>query len=311
MKHAVAVALAVVAQLGTASAESRSWSVARSMLPSDVEAVAGVNLAGIQDTAIYQQLMPGFLALMPEVRDALDQARTTCGVDVARAIRDVSVAATADDRGIVVLALDGVGPDEFHACAQKLADRRKPGATVTRTVSRGITAYGNAGDTGVLYAAWLARDVVALATDPADRGMLQQMIGGGGAAGDLAAAARAVDTGAELWLAIADRRQVGEGKVRGHMRMAYAGMSFTRGSITIDGSMVMASREEARALAAELNQQVKATLAELPPEMARIARNTRFSARGDATRVLITMTEHDLMSLIGAIMRQLHTPEKT
>jgi hypothetical protein len=287
----------------TAEAGSRSWDVARSVLPGDVQALAGANVASIQKTALYQQLLPLVLARNAEMKQHLDTARSACGMDLTSAVVDVTAALRADEKGLIVLALHGVDQAKVLSCFQAVAARDKSGKVTAKT-NGAITTYTHAGGTDALYLAWLAKDVVAFASDPHDQALLRALIGGKGASGDAAAGAGRINTSSAGWAVVAKSSQPEPGIT---IKGGYGTLDDAGGAVTVDVHVTAGSAAEAKSLAEKANQQVDQVkkTSQAPPELAGIFKGLKIANTGSDVRIQLSLPEKQVLALIGTIAGQI------
>jgi hypothetical protein len=295
----VLVALSFLAlATGDARAQSRSWTAARAVLPGNLQLVAGVNVGTIKSSAIFQQLYPALLAQAGDAKEGLDAAKSGCGIDVTTVVSDVTVAIDDDEKGLIVVALKGTNAAKLQACVQKLVTQHGHKGKLSAKKSGKIVAYSMSGESGKFHAAWLAADVVAFATDPEDRALLEKMINGKGT--KQAAFAKA-NTSAAVWGVMEKAQELEPGM---NMKLGYGSLDMSGATMTLDGHLVLANAKEATACAAKANQHVAEMQksGQLPPQFASIAKSLKITAAGDEMQLKLSLTQQDLMSLLGMLM---------
>ena len=329
---------AVVALTTTAGADSRSWSAVKGMLPENVNVVVGANMNALRGTSIYQAIVPMLIAKEPDAQKAIDLAKSTCSIDLHGAIIDATFALGEDERGVVVVALDkSIDQKRVLACVTKLvteqtanrkdpidikanggglkAGAKKPPAVaakpadpkpappklVTKTTGK-VTEYGVDNDPQRLYVAWLAADVVALATDPDDKALLDKMLAGKGTKGTLNTFLAKASSSAAVWLATTKAQPIQTG---GTMKGAYGTVDTSKGNVNVDVSIVMASPKEAKGLVDQLTSLIASAKTAIPPQFQKLVDALRLSASADAAQVKRSAPEKDVLGLISVAMMNL------
>jgi hypothetical protein len=294
----IVAALSLLTLTASAQAGPRSWAVGRGIAPAKGMAVIGINLAGIQKTALYQQALPLLLSAQPQAKAHIDEAKAACGVDLTTMVSDITVVMSDEHSGLILVALRGASPDKLLACANKMAAKHgHAGKISAKKGAKGIVEYTMAGETDKFYAAWVKPDVVAIATDGHNRDQLVNLLGGKGLGGDLAAAVGKVNTGASFWFAVAKQEPVEQ---MGTMKSAYGSVDLTAG-VNVDGHLVMSSAAEAKKVADEATKQMTKNAAQLPPQLANIVKNVKLASAGDEVRIAVTLSQQDLTALLGMV----------
>jgi hypothetical protein len=297
----------------SAHAESKSWAAAKGVLPGDLYVVAGGNITSIQKSTIYQTIVPALLQQEKDAKEGFELVKTTCGIDIQTSITDAVVAMRENEKGLIVAALSGVDEAKVTSCLQKIAEKeaKEKGKTtkkITAKTSGKIVEYTMEGESEKLYLAWLASDVVAMATEPTDKSLLEKMIGGKGAvakSGDMAKALAKTNTNAAVWFALAKKTPVGEGKTKATMKTAYGALDIAAGVVAIDGTMVLSSSAEAKAFADQIKDQIAKNQASMPAEFQKLVKSLTVAASGDAVNVKFSAPEKDILSLIGLAMAKM------
>jgi len=328
---------AVVALTSTAAADSRSWSAVKGMLPENVNIVVGANMSALRGTSIYQSIVPMLIAKEPDAQKAIDLAKSTCSIDLHAAIVDATFALGEDERGVVVVALDkSIDQKRVLGCVTKLvteqtatrkdpidvkgndgglkAGAKKPPVVatkpadkpavpklVTKTTGK-VTEYGLDNDPQRLYVAWLAADVVALATDPDDKALLDKMLAGKGTKGTLNAFLAKASPNAAVWLATTKAQPIQTG---GTMKGAFGTVDTAKGNVNVDVSIVMASSKEAKGLVEQLTSLIASAKSAIPPQFQKLVDALRLSASADAANLKVTASEKDLLGLISVAVMNL------
>ncbi|MDQ3368564.1 MAG: hypothetical protein M3680_24310 [Myxococcota bacterium] len=320
--------LALVSLLSTAAAEPRSWTASKAVLPDQVTVVAGASLSAMRATQLYQTIVPPLIAKESDAKRAFELARSTCSIDLHAAIDDATFAVGADERGVVVLGLArGMDQKRIVDClnrivAKQAKDRqattapapgRKGGAKakqpattapkITVTTSGRIAEYSMTGETDKLYLAWLAPDVVAIATDPEDRALLERMTSGNGARGNLAGVLGKVNTNATVWFTTTKQTPV---QATGATTKAlYGTIETTGGQVKVDTHAIMGSAKEAKKLVDDATALLGAMKSQVPPMFIKAVDSLKMVAVGEDATMKFGMSEKDLISLIALVLPNL------
>ena len=309
---ALAAVVLASALASSAHAESKSWAAAKAVLPGDLYVVAGGNITSIQKSAIYQTLVPALLQQEQDAKEGLEMVKTTCGIDVQTAITDAVVAMRENEKGLIVAAVTGVDEAKVTSCLQKIAEKeakdKGKNKKITAKTSGKIVEYSMEGESEKIYLAWLTSDVVAMATDPTDKSLLEKLIGGKGAvakSGDMAKAIGKANTAAALWLTVAKKAPVGEGKTKATMKMAIGNVDVAAGVVSVNGEIVLSSSAEAKAFADQVKDQMTKNSASMPAEYQKLAKSIVISSSGESVTIKFSAPEKDILSLIGLAMAKM------
>jgi hypothetical protein len=332
----LALAAAVVALSSTAaSADSRSWSTVKGMLPNDVNVVVGANLAALRGTSLYSTLLPTLMAKEPDLKRAIDMAKGTCSIDLDKSIVDATFAMGSDDRGVVIIALDkSIDQKRLVDCMSKLVAAQAPppkaevdlkgagglkGAAkkpdvmqdvakappappapklVAKTTGR-ITEYGLDTETQRLFVAWLAPDVVAIATDGGDKPLLEKMLAGKGTKGAINAFLAKAPSSSAVWLATTKPQSMPTG---GTMKGGFGTIDATKGNINVDLSIVLSSAKEAKGFVDQATALLADARAGIPAQFAKLVDALKLSASAEAANVKLSASEKDLLAVLSFAM---------
>ncbi len=285
---AVAVSILSVVAGGDARAESRSWAVARKVLPAGDYFFLGVNVGSIRSHAMFPRLYPALLATMGDVKDGLEAIKTTCGIDAVASVGDAAMAIDASDTALTVLALRGVSRDQVHACIKKLF----PGEISSRKVDRIDEYWFGDGSGPKLHAVWLASDVVAFAGDLLDRAVLERLIGGKGVA------PVKINTDASAWLVYTKTTSPGRGLT---FKGSQGTIELGKTDIIVQCRSTMGSvKQAADALAMgkqEIADAAKAT--SVPRALVPIIQKVKLATEGADLTLRATLNLQDLVALVA------------
>jgi hypothetical protein len=287
---------------GEAAAQSKSWTAARAVLPGDLMLVGGGNIATVQKTALYQQVVPGLIASEAEAGAVIGMAKSGCAIDVHALVGDVTMAVDEDEHALIVVSLRGTSQAKLLACFQKLARQHGHKGKVTARKTGRIVEYSMAGERDKVYAAWLAADVVAFSNVPDDKAVLAKMIGGKGPKGTVAAALGNVNTGAAFWAVYGKAARIDTGM---NLKVGYGNVELAGGKVLIDARIVLASAKEAADCVAKTNQEIAKAQAsgDIPAQLSAVIKAVKLTAAGDEVQVKASLSEQDLMMVLGMMMQ--------
>ena len=298
MLKSVLVGLFVVGWVGAASAENRSWTVAKSVVSDKAAIVGSINITAVQQTGLYKSFVPMLLATQGKAGKAFDEIKATCGFDPTTSITDISVSLDEHQQGLIFVGLSpGVDQTRALDCLQKIASTQTPPRGKITAKKRGrITEYSVAGDKKKLYAAWFG-NVVAISTDPNDKTLIDKLLRGKGAKGTLGGLIGRAKQSATAWF-VAVKGLDMPPSVKGTPRGAVVMVDVLGTSYSVDAQMVMATPEDAKALADASAADLAKAKGQMPPDMARIFGSIKIANAGDATTLKLTVAEKDIMSAI-------------
>jgi hypothetical protein len=231
--------------------------------------------------------------------------KKTCGIDVTNTIQGLVVAMDADEKGAIFVSLKGVDEAGLTSCLQKVVAQEEKGKKISS--KRGpdnIVEYSAEGEKEHLYVAFLGKDVCVMATDPTDRSLLQRFLSGGGgfAKGDFGRALARTNTSAAVWGVVNKPEQVTDGV---NMKMAHGDADVVKGTVTVNGHMMLGSKKEATEAASKMKQQLDAAKKDgsIPPQFASLVKSVSIAANDDDLAFKASLPEKELLQLIGSFMK--------
>jgi hypothetical protein len=289
MKLAPAVVLVASLASHADANPASAWTAAKANLSGAPAFVGGVKVSDVARLNVVQMLLS---MGAPDVKKGLEQLQRVCGLDAWKTIEAVAWGLDADFHGVAFVAVKGLDQAKVATCAEGLArDGGDKDAKATSTVNGAITTLVVGGET--TYLRWIGKDVIAVATDPADRALLEKWTKKGGLArtkvGKLAAKA---DTKAMVWAASTLEKDVDGGKVQ----HAYGSIAL-RGGV-LDGSVRVGFDSAANAKAAA--DKLHADLAADDDGKALLA---KVSVAADGAEVVVKgkLTESEVMQAAGSL----------
>lgn len=162
MRNFGIVLMMVAASAGArvAAAEPRSWTAVKNRLPADMQGIGTIDVAGGRDLA--GRMLTSLLSEDKDVAKVFATIASSCKLEPAKAIDDVTILGARHGSAVAVIALHGLDEGKLVACANQVLATVAP-TVVIPTKSGAITHYGvkEAPGAGV-GAVWLGKDVVAI-----------------------------------------------------------------------------------------------------------------------------------------------------
>jgi hypothetical protein len=232
---------------GTASAEPKSWTAIKDKFPADAAFTFSIDVKQLRALPTYPKLVAGIQALEPDIRQAFDMVKSTCQIDLASAIADVSMITNGGNSGAIAVALDG-GLDEAKvlACANKIGKAMKE-PPITGKLNGKVTEYSSGGDK--MFVAWLAKDVVVFDSRIDKRTGLDKVLGGAAPSAKLAAGLKSINTAAAGFGAAA----IEDDEVRG----GYGSLVLGKGTGTLSLKLFAANAKVQQELVAKGTKELK------------------------------------------------------
>jgi hypothetical protein len=313
-----ALALSIAAVHGQARGDvSRAWAAAKAGLPADAKVVIGVDVAAVQKTQLFATYYPR-LHDQPDVARMLDAIKDGCKLDPLAVIQGLVFAASREQGdGVLYLAVSGVDRTRLSSCLQTSVQAAAPAAEagdrpakVTVKQTGNITEFSRGGETG--YFGWVGKDVLVLTFHLTDRAALVKWMGGKGALArsDLGKALGRINTGAAMWGAASETRELQPGMTA---RGAYGAVTYAKGLLSADLHAVMENAGQAGAASMMANQQLaqinllKVT-GQIPPEIVAVLTAITVSTDNDEVRIKASVAEKDVLGAIAFAMNNLGSP---
>ncbi len=172
---------------------------------------------------------------------------------------------------------------------------------VVKTTGK-ITEYGVDTDSKRLYVAWLAPDVIAIATDPDDRALLEKMLAGKGAKGAITGLLPKANPSSTVWLAATKQQEMPTG---GTMKGAFGSIDAAKGNVSMDMSIIMSSAKDAKAIVDQVTALLASAKKAIPPQLQKLVDALQLTSANDTTRVKLTASEKDVLGLLMMAMMNL------
>ena len=282
------------------AAPTRSFAAAKDGLASDTEVLASANLKVARSTRLFS-LVSTLLASDREVKTGLDAIKKTCGIDPMNAIDDVTVGVDSHDKGGIYVGLTGVTEDQLTKCVISLA-KAKSGEVVTSKKIGNEIEFTKGKSANKLYVAWLANNVLFIASDPEDETLLKKETGGGLAKSQkMSARMGKTDTDATAFFAWT-REQAIQNVTQhgGTASIAYAASSFAV-KVSVDLGDANSAETLAKGASAALSMIIPRNA---PKEAQKIAKSVQVKAQGTEVTVALQVAEDDLEKVITWASKQ-------
>ena len=283
----------VVALGTTAAADTKSYAALKAKLPGATAVVVGIDFKIARTASSFPKFVEAAFAQSADVKQAVDLIKQACGIDVISAISDATIAAQLDDKIVIALGLDGVDEAKVVGCANKIIQKSDPKAKLTAKPGK-ITEYTMTGESQKLYAAWLAKDVVAFSGDFERRDMLDAVIAGKPAAGDLAAMLAKTNAGAFVFAAAALNNKDGVNGCFGTLQLANGKLALAAKVVAVDaktgGALLGDGKKELSAMQNRTKE----------PAVAKVLKAIKLTGVGAEIAVEMALPEADLPTLVPA-----------
>ena len=189
--------------VGTAAADTKSWTALKGKLPAGTIVVGGADVTALRATPSFPKLVEWIGKEDKDTGAMLDLVKQTCGMELPAMFADFSIAVDAKEKGVVVIGLAGIDQMKLTDCITKVMTKVDAKIKLGVKVTGKLTEYTLSGQTDKIYASWLSGDVVAISMEPNGHGPLDAMMAGGAATGDLAGFLGKANTSAPGWAAFA------------------------------------------------------------------------------------------------------------
>jgi len=166
-----------------------------------------------------------------------------------------------------------------------------------------ITEYGLETDSKRFYVAWLAPDVVAVATIPDDKALLEKMLGGKGAKGAITSLLTKAPSSSSIWIATTKSRTLPDGG--GTMKGAFGTVKTANSNIDLDMSVVMGSAKEAKSFIDSAVGQIASLRGNVPASFHKLIDAMKLTAAADNANLKLVATEKDIMSVVALALMSL------
>ncbi len=295
-------ALALLTAPTIARADGRAWAAIQKRLPADVYAVGGVNLAAVRGAKLWKSL-PALIAEDREASEVTKLVKKHCKLDPYAAIDDAVLAMAnapgGDDVGVVVVALKGVDQTAFDGCLRKAAKAEEK-VTITTTQVGAVTEYGAVGENDKLYIAWLAKDVMAIGTEPDDKAVLDRFLAGKGVGPALTAVIGKTNVAGTVWGAMAQDTPL-DGMT---LKTVHGAVAFARGKFVVEAHLGMATAAEASTMAAGAKHELDGMTARAPKNLQAMLKAITITAIGGDLAIgtsVVDQKSTDLMKMLDKV----------
>ncbi len=299
------LALVLVFASTTAYADSKAWTAAKSLIPSGMEMVGGVNASNLRSSKLYETMLPLAMMNASEAKDQLDQIKKQCGIDVLTSIDSVAFGIDANQKGVVVVALKGTNRKDLETCAQKRA--KAENKTITVATDGKLTKYSGFADKDI-YLDWIGSDVVAMTTAPDDKDGSAKLLAGGIAKDQgLKRALGAVNTSAAVWGVYNKAQDIDKSDFNPdiHAKMLFGSANIAKGNIDTNVHVVVSDAKAASDAAAGMTKQLDdmKKAGKVPAAIDSMIKGLAIKPSGSDVVVTDSFSQDDVFGLLGMMMR--------
>lgn len=284
-----------------ADAPGDAWAVARGMVPASTQILIGANINTIKSSEVFKVVWAKAMQESGDAAAELDKLKTSCGFDLKDSLQGLVAAVDENQKGAIFISMKGLDQKKALECMNKAGEKEKKSFTASAADAQGIVEYVEKGKSDKLYVAWLPKGVVAIATEPDDKALLQKWLGGKGPDAKTGAVLSKVNSGAALWGVVAKEQELEPGTT---MKAGYGHADIAGGTISADIRVVLANAKQAADAAAkgqkELEQAQKG--GGLPPALLNVLKTVKIAAAGDELQVKASMPEKEAIGLLGMAM---------
>lgn len=304
MKLLSASALALTVSLlatGDAAADTRSWTAVKKVVGKGDTAVVSIDIAQLRSSASFKAGLDLITSEEAEFRTIMDAVKSDCGFDVITSLSDITVVFQKDgDDPLIAFGLDGVDEPRVVSCLGKIAGKmtNNPAVTLKGKKVGKVTEYSVDGEAKKLYAAWLAKDVLAFTDDANDKKRLEKRLTGKGISPDLKKMLAKTSAAAPFWFAVAMKE-----KERGRTILGgYGKFELAAGIFKGAGAMVMSKPAEATDMAAEGTEALKQAKAEIIEnkliELGKVMDTVTIGATGAELTITASVPDKDVPTIL-------------
>jgi hypothetical protein len=260
----------------SAGAETKSWAAVKGKLPATASVVVGIDVKAVRGLSAFPSLLSSLFSESKDLKETVELVKATCGLDLPSVISDVTVVVNEQEKGAIVIGLDGVDQAKLVGCADKVIQKSDPKLKLSTKPGK-VTEYSLSGQSDKLFAAWLANDVVAISTDARSRDLLDAVLAGKPASGDLAGYLKGANTAALVWGAFSLNKEGFKG--------GSGAITNAKGTLAISAKLTATAPDVAKKMVAEAKQELarKTKSAEQSaPKVAKVLKAVTIVERGGA-----------------------------
>jgi hypothetical protein len=177
-----------------------------------------------------------------------------------------------------------------------------PAPKLVTKVTGKVTEYGLDNDPKRFYAAWLSADIVAFATDPDDKALLDKMLAGQGAKGQLPTLLAKANPSSTVWLATTKPQPVPTG---GTMKGAFGTVDAAKGNVNVDMSILLSSAKDAKAFVDQSLALIASAKGSIPPQFQKLVDALKLTSSNESANMKLSAAEKDLVGLLSIALMNL------
>jgi hypothetical protein len=280
------------------AAPSKAWTAAKKAHV-DAPIIAGLDVASAKSSQSFTQFYPLLLASKSDVKEVLDKLQDQCKFDPFVAVNSVVAVIDNenDNKGAFYIALKGWDATKLGTCAKKLA-KSEGKEIVVGPVKKGIQQYEMKGKDEKLYLGWVGKDVLVVATDPKDKSLVEQAIGGKGK-GQANQLASKLDTSSTMWMVVIKSQSVQPGI---DMKALYGTVKVANGNVDSNIRVLTGDATQATQLVTTFNKELPNLGKSLPPAAASLVKTLKLTSTGAEVQASASAPEKDLLALVTSML---------
>ena len=295
MKPAQLVTALALLAAPSAFADSKAWTAGKAVIPASATIVGGISGSSLRSSGLYQQFLPILMAQSSQLKDGVDQLKTTCSIDLLGSVDSAAVGVDDAGVGTIVVTLRGTNHKSLDACAQKMA---KANSKVLAISSEGkFTKYaGTAMGDKSIYIDWITAETFAVSTSPDDKEVSTKLLTSGiDKSSELKPGLAGVNKNASVWLV--GKKETPLPDVAGKMTAFYVSANVANKKIETTAHLVTDSDKTATALTADAQKKLAAAATSNTSLKATLA-TVKFSSAGSEVVGSASIAEDDVISLL-------------
>jgi hypothetical protein len=279
--------------VGSAAADTKSWTALKGKVPATTAILVGADVNALRATPSFGKVVDWIKAQDKDTSAMLDLVKSTCGMDLPAMFSDVTLALTKEEKGVIVIGFNGMDQTKLLDCANKVLAKVDPKMKLTGKASGKLTEYTMTGENDKLWGAWVSGDVLAVSTEKDGHAMLDAMLAGQAASGDLGGYLSKANTAAAGWAAF----YVNDDGFKGGYGTLTLGPTL-KVALRLAG-MTAKDGEKGRK---EVGQGVKKGIerSAKQPELKKVFQSVKVGGKGEEVTVDASVPEASLPSLLPA-----------
>ncbi len=286
-----------------AAAPPRSLAAAEASLPGDVEVLAAANVKTLRTSQLYTRAFGQLVSAERDVREGLGKVKQACGIDADKVVDDLTVGVGPRESGAVFIAVSGLTEKQLVDCIAKIA-QQEAGEQLLSKKTGAITELGSSKSSNKIYFAWLPGDVLAVATEPDDKALLERMLGGKGGVKKTKAFQRLKAHDQESVLLAGWTKRIPGGGLE--LKSGSLGLLYKGARVAAEAVLETGSADEADQVAAatKLLGSMLGLPKDAPKQIDTIIKTVEAKTNGPEVKVTANASEADLIAVLDWAMKK-------